>query len=251
MKKIVSILGMIACMLCLTACGSETAGTSNSDDSTGISEAEAEAYGEQLVKDVDAIVKGGMEAQFAGDTVITAAFDSWKSAATDMGTYQNIIGSVAEIGEDSTVIKVTVSGTLREAEVEILLDQDLALTSVTTNVKYSFGELMVKALMNTAIGMGTVFVVLILISFIISAFVFIPKIQASFSKKGNEPQQAVKEAVVSTPAPVAEPEEDLTDDLELVAVIAAAIAASEGASSTDGLVVRSIRRAGTNKWQRA
>ena len=33
-----------------------------------------------------------------------------------------------------------------------------------------------------------------------------------------------------------------TDDLELVAVIAAAIAASQGAASTDGLVVRSVRR---------
>ena len=35
---------------------------------------------------------------------------------------------------------------------------------------------------------------------------------------------------------------DVTDELELVAVIAAAIAASEGAASTDGFVVRSIRR---------
>lgn len=43
--------------------------------------------------------------------------------------------------------------------------------------------------------------------------------------------------------------EELSDDCELVAVIAAAIAASQGASSTDGFVVRSIRRAG-NKWQR-
>ena len=32
------------------------------------------------------------------------------------------------------------------------------------------------------------------------------------------------------------------DDLELVAVIAAAIAAYEGAGSTDGFVVRSIRK---------
>ena len=45
--------------------------------------------------------------------------------------------------------------------------------------------------------------------------------------------------------------EELSDDLELVAVIAAAIAASEGAASTDGFVVRSIKRASTNKWQRA
>ena len=43
--------------------------------------------------------------------------------------------------------------------------------------------------------------------------------------------------------------EDLTDDYELVAVIAAAIAASEGAASTDGFVVRSIRRANTSKWK--
>ena len=46
-------------------------------------------------------------------------------------------------------------------------------------------------------------------------------------------------------------EEDVSDDLELVAVIAAAIAASEGAASTDGFVVRSIRRVNKNKWQRA
>ena len=45
-------------------------------------------------------------------------------------------------------------------------------------------------------------------------------------------------------------EEDLTDDLELVAVITAAIAASEN-TSADGLVVRSIRRAPGNKWKRA
>ena len=37
-------------------------------------------------------------------------------------------------------------------------------------------------------------------------------------------------------------EEEETDDCELVAVIAAAIAASEGAVTTDGFVVRSIRR---------
>ena len=36
--------------------------------------------------------------------------------------------------------------------------------------------------------------------------------------------------------------ENLVDDLELVAVITAAIAASSDAVSTDGLVVRSIRK---------
>lgn len=40
---------------------------------------------------------------------------------------------------------------------------------------------------------------------------------------------------------------DETDDLELVAVITAAIAASEG-TSTDDFVVRSIKRRTSNKW---
>ena len=49
-------------------------------------------------------------------------------------------------------------------------------------------------------------------------------------------------------APVAEPVvEDVTDDGELVAVIAAAIAASEGKTSTDGFVVRSIRKINRRK----
>ena len=43
--------------------------------------------------------------------------------------------------------------------------------------------------------------------------------------------------------------EDLTDDLELAAVITAAIAASEG-TSTDGFVVRSIKKRRKNsQWK--
>ena len=45
-------------------------------------------------------------------------------------------------------------------------------------------------------------------------------------------------------------EEELVDDLELVAVITAAIAAFDN-TSADGLVVRSIKRAPGAKWKRA
>ena len=54
----------------------------------------------------------------------------------------------------------------------------------------------------------------------------------------------------TVPAPVAAAEEELADDLELVAVIAAAIAAYTG-TSTDDFVVRSIKRSTTNKWKKA
>ena len=57
-------------------------------------------------------------------------------------------------------------------------------------------------------------------------------------------------AITAPAVPAALVEEDLTDDLELVAVISAAIAASEN-TSTDSFVVRSIKKVNRSKWQRA
>jgi len=102
------------------------------------------------------------------------------------------------------------------------------------------------ALLNTVIGMGTVFIVLILISFIISLLKYIPKLLGSDQKnktKSEAPVAAAKEETV-----VYEDEDDLVDDTELVAVITAAIMASMGDEApADGLVVRSIRRANRRK----
>ena len=102
-----------------------------------------------------------------------------------------------------------------------------------------------KAGLNTVLGMGTVFVVLIFISFIISLFKYIPAIEAKF-KKTKAPETKSPE---TTAAPAAVPSEEVgvSDDGELVAAIAAAIAAYEG-TSADGFVVRSIKRRKSNKW---
>ena len=85
-------------------------------------------------------------------------------------------------------------------------------------------------------GMGTVFLVLIFISLLISCFKFVPQIMDKLSKKSS---------VGEKPEVVEEISETVTaneeDDSELIAVIAAAIAASEQ-TSTDSFVVRSIRR---------
>lgn len=110
---------------------------------------------------------------------------------------------------------------------------------------YSKAELLKQAGMNTAIGMGTVFVVLIFISFIISLFKFLPALTA---KKAKMPVAKETAPVVkSSAAPVAKVEENLVNDAELVAVITAAIYAAtgsgSGATSKDTLIVRSIKRA--------
>ena len=112
----------------------------------------------------------------------------------------------------------------------------------------SIGEILTKALLNTLLGMGTVFAVLILISLLISSFIYIPKIQEMFAKK----KTAEETPLPANPAPKfeeapAEEEEEEIDEYELVAVITAAIAAASGMSE-DGFVVRSIRRSNANQW---
>ncbi len=245
MKKKLLVLGMaLICILGMTACGSSADETAS--NTLGITEEDAINYADQVIDSIRTIVAQNMQEQYASDPVVSAALTSWESALEDIGEVQSIAGHEVLMEEDGATINVTVDGSSHDATIEILLDDELMLTSISTNVKYSLGELMENAALNTILGMGTVFVVLILISLIIYCFVFIPKIQAAFTKKPEEKPAA------PAPAPVAVPvveEEELTDDLELVAVIAAAVAASEGAASTDGFVVRSIRRAGTSRWK--
>lgn len=109
-----------------------------------------------------------------------------------------------------------------------------------------------QALVNTVIAMGTVFLVLILISFIISLFKFIPILMDKLTKK--EPVQPVAPAPAPAPAAAPAPKpvvaEQQTaapaDDTQLIAVITAAVAAAmeqDGiAVPADGLVIRSIKK---------
>lgn len=129
----------------------------------------------------------------------------------------------------------------------LLYDKDGVITTVTADPIYSTGEILEKAALNTVLGMGVVFAVLILICLIISCFGFIPAIEAKFGKKKEKP--AAAPAPVSA-APASSPVVEEGDDLELIAVITAAVAATLG-TSTDGFVVRSIRRKGNNKWKRS
>ena len=108
-------------------------------------------------------------------------------------------------------------------------------------------EIFMKALINTLLGMGTVFIVLILISLIISCFTLISKLQNRSEAKKKAAVEEVKPAVVET---IPDEAEEYVDDNELIAVIAAAIAAAEG-TSVDGFRVRSIKRSKNNAWKRA
>lgn len=227
-------------MACLAACGQEEAA------SGPISEDYALEIGTTTIESINAIVAGNAIEQYANQPVLYNGILDWQDALEDIGTYEGTNGGSVSFEEDQVVINIEVLGSSHDATVEVVLDSALAsYIGIITNVHYSTGEILAKAGMNTLIGMGTVFAVLILISLIISCFTLVSK----FEKKQQKTE---------APAPAADPvveqiaaKEELSDDTELVAVIAAAIAAYEGAASTDGFVVRSIRKSNKSKWQNA
>ncbi len=174
------------------------------------------------------------------------AMDSWQSGIDECGAYAEHGEFNFEATADELTVTVPARFEERSATLEFIYDENLYLDSMTVSGIYSTGEILEKAGLNTVLGMGTVFCVLIFISIIIWLLKFIPAIAQFFrGRKAKEaPAQEKKEEVVqAVPETV-----DLTDDLELVAVISAAIAAAEG-TSTDGFVVRSIRRRPSNKWK--
>lgn len=196
-------------------------------------------------------------ASYSGDSSFTCEGKAINNALTSFHSGLAEMGSIKELGEynavvegDTIVVTVPVTGEQANGSVELIFTNDIymELTSCTLNLDKTMGQLMTKAALNTLLGMGTVFVVLILISLIISAFGLIPKIQASFSKKKEEP--VISPSASAVPVAASTETEELSDDLELVAVIAAAIAAYEG-TSTESFRVRSIKRANTTKWKKA
>ena len=269
MKKIVKALLMLTCVFSLTACGSDN--TISEFQQSKIDAAEAKAPQiialtaglvqnndiDELTTNYNNIELGDLYtstySQYAGDSSFSCEGKGIKSALTSFESGMEEIGNITvsdaietTVDDDTIIVTVPVTGEKGEGSVELIFTNDiyLTLTSCTLNLNKSMGELMGKAALNTLIGMGTVFVVLILISLIISCFSLIPKIEAAFKKK--EPAKEEKKDVVDQ---IIEKEE-LADDSELVAVISAAIAAyeAEAGGSTDGFVVRSIKRRPSNKW---
>lgn len=233
MKKFLLVLGMITCLVGLSACGKVE------EPYQGVlTQEQADATVENFMAALNEVVMMGQQAEYAKEPVLAASLASYESARADLGDYQSMTSCTFTEDEDGIIINAVIQGTKRPGTVEMIFDDEMAFTSGTINVTYTFGETMTKAGLNTLMGMGTVFAVLILIAVLISCFNFIPKIQAAFAKKDKKVETAADNAV----AQIVENEETQEDDLELIAVIAAAIAASEGAASADGYVVRSIRR---------
>ena len=178
---------------------------------------------------------------------MVASVQSWVNAKEELGAYKQILAQDIEV-DDDIVIKTDCEFENGESVVTTTLSlDDLSLVSMEfATAEKTMGQKMEEAVLNTLMGVCVVFVMLFFLSFLISQFKHISKLEEGFKKK-NAPA-APAPAPVAAPAPVEE--EEVADDGELIAVIAAAIAAAE-CTSTDGFVVRSIKKSNRNKWQRA
>lgn len=181
-----------------------------------------------------------------------SVLEAWKAGEKECGAYVDHGAYTIKASADELHVTTEAEFQNRDAELEFVFDRNLYLESLTVGAHYSMGEILKKAGMNTLLGMGTVFVVLILISMIISLFKYIPAMQERMKNKKSKKKDAAEGTAETVQVDITETVADTDDavnDEELVAVIAAAIAAAEG-TTTDGFVVRSIRRRPSNKWNR-
>lgn len=183
------------------------------------------------------------------DAFTTATMESWRSVKDELGAYSSIVSQ--DVEKDGDVVTISTVAQFEKAKADVVLMLDLGqqmYTSMTYSVEYSLAANMQRAGMNTLMGIGIVFLMLVFLSFVIGLFKYIEKFQNVGKKKAAEEAPKAEEAPAPAIAQSEAADEDFADDLELVAVISAAIAAYENTSG-DSFVVRSIKK--SNKWHRA
>ena len=160
------------------------------------------------------------------------AAEAWEEAKADLGEVKSLEDGTLEV--DGDFVTCTIPGEFEKNPGIVRVFWNISTgtpvpTDLTITVEESKGVLIGQAGMNTIIGIGTVFVMLI------------------FLKKKKAPAAPVQEAPKAVAAPVVEETAPEADDMELQAVITAAIAMYEedmASASGDAYVARPIRRKG-------
>ncbi len=256
MKKKISLLGLVLILVLglFTGC--------SKSDTTEYNQAQLESYADFFLQNFGMLSAeqieqfndipdlqlemGLLQMQFPSTNEnFLGMLDAWNSGIEECGAFVDRGEYTMEVTNDGPTLTAEATFEDRNGTIEFAFDEEMNMENLTVSADYTIGEILQKAGLNTVLGMGTTFVVLIFLSFIIWLLKFIPALEKKFRKSPETASSS--EETMTAPAPVPASEADLTDDTELAAVIAAAVAASEG-TSPDGFVVRSIKRRKSNKW---
>ena len=204
----------------------------------------AEGLTDAIVALKDADIENYMK---TGDDFTTSAMQSWQTSKDELGAKKESNGkTTVTLKDDQYTVTVPVKFEKANANFVYVFESTGTPVSMSVDVQYGLGKTLQRAGLNTLMGIGTVFVMLIVLSLLISLFRFIPNPEAKKAAEAKAAKAAKEAEAAAIAAAPAQAEENLADDGELVAVIAAAIAAAEG-TTTDGFVVRSIRKVKRNR----
>ncbi len=251
-KRVLLLFCVLSCVMMMTAGCSLVRGNEN------FQEAELEAQMDTFLNSWFTADFEGMIASYQSqmnETTLALYQDYAQQQKTYQGIEQKLKTEFTVTADSATVTETILCKSGDKILVSLTFDENGNIqTDENGNYTLKFdayktlGQKMGRAGLNTVMSMAVVFCVLIFISLIISCFRFLRR----FSDNAEEEPVARADMRRSAPAPVAaraeEPDahtqvgEDVTDDLELVAVIAAAIMAASETECTDGLVIRSIIR---------
>lgn len=274
-RKVYLFLATILCFFALTACGSKEEADAGYDE-TVVEQVAREAvdewssdsalaelmgeiatdegaakYKEDILASYEAMGMSVTEEQEKSIDEMISVLQGWSAVEKETGKLTALEDKKAEFSEadNAKYVNVKLEAKCEKGRMYVTVPVLKKATLNAQQLQYdmfslkleeikTMGEKMSKAGLNTLMGVGLVFVLLIVICLLISTFGIFGK----FGKKKEEPKKEVS-APVAAAAPVPVVEEELVDDTELVAVITAAIMASMGDEvPADGLVVRSIRR---------
>ena len=258
-RKAALCFALALSVLTLAACGNSSKDAVEPIDPSVKSalEEQAKQYAEQSIYALsDAEIESQIKSAYkTKDEITYNGLTNYLNDKDRLGAFVSVDDAVASKTEDGYSIEINSTFEKRTLKLTLGLNE---LTGKTTEMTfephYSLAEQMEDAGANLAVGMGTVFVVLIFIAWVISLFKYI----SVFEKKAKgqkapapapAPKAAAPAPTAAAPAPAAK-----QDDV-MQAVIAAAIAAYEadtageqgdngfvpGPTLQNGLFVRPLR----------
>lgn len=228
LKRAMLVLAFSFCLFALCACASAADHEQTIDPTYDQAMRQGvEAYLQSFVQMDQAQMEARLDqAVKQKDTVMESAYKSWLGTADELGAYQSQLSEVVErtdAGYRATIRaqfeKRVLSFSLAADETYTNGQAGLVPSEITITPEYSVGEKLKKAGLNTLLGMGTVFLMLIFMSWLISGFKLINKAEAKYKEKkpavktSSAAQASVKTAPAAAkpavpaaaPAPAAQP----------------------------------------------
>ena len=115
----------------------------------------------------------------SGDDFTTSAMQSWQTSKDELGAKKDSNGeTTVTFKDDQYTVTVPLKFEKADANFVYVFDSQGTPTSMSVDVQYGMGKTLQRAGLNTLMGIGTVFVMLILLSLLISLFRFIPNPEA-------------------------------------------------------------------------